>query len=426
MKALKFLGNFFGILIASVLSIALVLVLVVSPAVTSAMSFFKPSTVEEIIKSEEFRDSVFSEELLEDSLESDNVSKEALSEILESDAFDELYSLVAEEISTMLNGKAELTAISKKSIVNVIENNIGEISRIAYKHVDDPDVTLDEIKSEILNSVDENAEKLVEEVKEMKVELVHDLDNDILEPLQLFNPTNVSVLVWGAILLLAALILLVRFPRFKGFMWNGVCFFIGFIGTFLTHLYAGKAVELVVTDYSGELDAVKGLLSSVTDVAKSGFKTHMIVYIIIAILSTAVFIICRVSRSKKAAAAAAVITQSEAVEFGNSSNVASEMPVDTYAKTEDTDANCKPEDAAQSTEAASNPAYEEANEADNADTASAPAVDTTVNTEAEAPEATAEKAETTEEPPTEEAEITEEPTTAVSEESEADINKDTI
>ncbi len=300
MKTFKIILNILGIILASLLSAALVALLIASPILTAVSSVTKSETVKEIVKNVNYTDILIGQDSeIGSMLEKTGIAKEAVNDILKTNAADKLIGLCTDEIVSALSGETEMNFFTELAVKSIVRQNIDEIANIAYGYVEDKSsVSIEELKTKILEAVDSKAGTLACDVAKFKTELVEEIDIEVIETVKLMKGTQFAVISWCVIAGASIIILLLRFPRFKGFMWVGSVFFVGTAAVGLIY-FAFGAITDFVKEIIGGSNLPLGVITSITDLIKSRLGIHSLIYLIVAATATALFIIGRTYLSKR-------------------------------------------------------------------------------------------------------------------------------
>lgn len=253
MKAL----NVFAIILAWILSIAMVIMLVAAPLALSALSLLDPENIVELVgealvgnhksaaaqPQEAYAFQKLSAEteaapeekpaaenilggmnldIIQD-IVGEDVDKEVLNKVLESDLVGELLDTYMGDVTNAITGKPGQSQFTAEKLVEVVKDNIDEIVEI----VEESGVTLTEdqkaeVKSQIQSAVEENAQQIVEAIpapEELKESLVG--ENKELEiAFEILAAKNkIKGAIVGAIVLISLLIFGLRYPGFRGLRW---------------------------------------------------------------------------------------------------------------------------------------------------------------------------------------------------------------
>lgn len=327
----------FGSIIAWILSVALVILLIVTPILFSALSLMDTKTitkvVSELFTTEQTPSQPKEEPRLEGGIRAvtlsgvtktsdsaENVAKgvlsdlfgesltpEQINQILSSDAAKKLIDAYTEDLTDALTGNDGQMNFTEDKIKAVVDEHIDDIVDVVRKV--DPkfaDMTDEEIKAEILDIVDENAGKIVEMLPD-PAELKDKLTGNApaLETLikLLAMKSKIKLLVIGAIVLLSVLIFLCRLPRISGMCWVSVDLLTaGGINGCITAclLLSASAISQVSAQFGAQAAGVAG---SVLGVLTNGMLIRTVAMLLCGGALLAAYIVLKKLQNKKRAAA---------------------------------------------------------------------------------------------------------------------------
>lgn len=250
MKAL----NVFGIILAWILSIAMVVMLLAAPLALSALSLLDPENIVEIVGQvmvegakpaaaqprEAYALQMLSAEAEVQEKPADNnavnglmqsiqgivgdeVSVEMLDKILTSDAMTELLGAYTQDIANAFVGKDGEKQFTPELLVEVVQENLDEIVEIVEESgAPLTDEQKQQFKSQLQTVVEDNAEKIVEEVptpEEVKESLMSNNEELALAFAILAKKNEIKGAIVGIIVLLSVLIFGLRYPGLRGMRW---------------------------------------------------------------------------------------------------------------------------------------------------------------------------------------------------------------
>lgn len=348
MNALKKTLNVFGILLAWLLSIALVVLLIAAPTALSALSILEPETITGAVwdalgaqepsaavpqiqtnygvvslsaKNENVSNEASVDQILGDldmsrieELIGEEIDNGVVNKIIASDAVKEIVEAYVGDVADAITGKTGETRFSAEKLVKVVEENIDEITQIVQEVA--PDLSQEdvkELKNEIVTVVRDNAEKIVEELpapEEIKDAIVGTGTESELILAMLAQRDNMKLAIVGAIVLLSLLIFLLRIPGFRGFRWLSVDLFVagGFGALVCVALKLGSSAITGLVNELEELDIVglKDIILNIVSAFTGGVVIRTGIILAAAVVLMIVYILIKVLRKKKSAAPAVV------------------------------------------------------------------------------------------------------------------------
>lgn len=255
MLALKKIANGFGIILSTLLSIVLLVVLLAAPIVNAVCSFTEAKTIHKIIKDIDFVELVARHEELRDTLEKYGIDGQFLDGITETELVEQL---VQAYIESLFEGKLFDPQVAEDIILAHKDEAISLFRRLAEEQgKNTADITDDEFFASILNAVHTEWEKIMsalplaedlgltqEEYDEWaenhgwntktlnaparlseSMTSADDASEGEIPPGRIILYLRTGAPVRAVILaaaVLSVLILLLRWPRFQGFMWLAV------------------------------------------------------------------------------------------------------------------------------------------------------------------------------------------------------------
>lgn len=233
--------------VAKILSVILVLVLMVTPVLLSALSMLSLNTITKVVteavgqisakQTEDIEDSsVLSEGIQQaksavEDVFGEHLNQKSLDKMMDSNAAKEVIAIYTEDLTNALTGSNKQSRLSADTLKEIVDENMDEILDIAQEF--DEDLTKDDLKeleSDILREVDENAGEIIAAIpdpKEIKNELTKSLPG-MTAALHILAMKNAfKAMLIGLIVLLSALIFVCLLPNFRGFRCLAVNLFVG-------------------------------------------------------------------------------------------------------------------------------------------------------------------------------------------------------
>lgn len=307
MNTFEKIGNVLCIILSWLLSIVLVVMLILSPVMLSALSLLNANTITKVVTDtltqsllpEAQKDAAGDYSLTKlsntsqpanavgDALKGilgDNATPELVEQILSSKMAKEFIKTYTGDLTNVLTGSDKAPQLDAEKVKAIVKDNIDEIVAIA-KEIK-PDLSADDIeklKSEITKAVDEKAEELVlalpkpEELKNSLMESSPELRTafDILAA-----KNTIKLAVIGVIVLLSVLIFACRLWGFRGFRWLAVDLFVG--GGFNMLICLGLLVGRSVI---GQLTADEPIDAALAGSLLSAFTTGMLIRTVVMLVA---------------------------------------------------------------------------------------------------------------------------------------------
>ena len=294
MKAFKTIMNVFGIIGASILSVMLVAVLVVTPLVSAVSSFFKTDSIQDILSDIDFTEMIISEMELD---EDGEMKAEFVEDIMNSDMMEEVLELTVDNLLDIMDGTSSKSSLTGADIEAVARKHTDEITSIFKKNyvgeIEIPD-DFDEYIDEMVDSlIGELAESFAEEMPTAE-EL--GIDRETVNTIsKLRSGTYVKLIIIIAVIL-TVLVMLCQVMRFKGFMWISVDYYIAALGTLILGFLI-KTFDLARM-FSDEVIGVS-VVSSIVGMISGKLIKGAIILLVLGILFTVIFVVGRKAIKKK-------------------------------------------------------------------------------------------------------------------------------
>ena len=252
--------NVFGIILAWILSIALVVMLIAAPLLLSALSVLEPENIIDVVtegltESQESaaadlqqeyvlekvsvtsQQTALAQKVLEaldlkeiETIVGEKIDAEVVAKVMTSDAATEIFEVYAKDVANALTGGSGNAQFTAQKLEKIVHDNMDEI----VEAIEEAGVTLSEsqkqkLKSEIVKAVQKNADKIIglfpapEKIAET---IVEDSQMGGVVAMFLEGKKMVKTAIIGIIALLAVLIALLRYPGFRGLRWLATDLFV--------------------------------------------------------------------------------------------------------------------------------------------------------------------------------------------------------
>lgn len=318
--------NVLGIIGAWILSIALVLMLFVTPLVFSALSLMNADTISKAVSgalmvvgnaasqpsAETYEVTHLSEVSAPENpaenalagMFGDQLTQEQMDKILSSNLVKDFVKNYTKDLTNAFIDGAEGQSFNAEKVKSIVNDNLDEIVGILQEVVPEcANMDKEELKASIQKAVDEGAEKIVQALpkpQDIRQEIAQ--QNPALETaLKILARRNtIKLAVIGAIVLISALIFLCRLPEFRGLRWLAVDLFVGAgFGAFVSvGLVVSSSAVSEIAKQSGE--QLAGIVGALLSDFTSGMFTRTAVMLIAGGLLLAAYIVIK---KKKAAQA---------------------------------------------------------------------------------------------------------------------------
>ena len=303
MKPRNKTANVITAILASMLSLLLVLVLFATGLVGAANSVTSPTTIRNLVTT--VVEEIDFEQIIINSAQDNDISEEELAQartinaLLESAAAKEFFTLFAQDVAATFNGTYDPAnpAMTEQIIIQLANTHIDEMVDIVAQL--DPETDRETIRQELLTYVQENAAQLLESVKVENLINVEEL-TELTNALSLLKA--VMWVLLAVCLVLAGLIYACRYYRFGGFLWLGVdCGIVALMMLGMSRVIAAPMVINAVADASSA-SLMTGMLTGVGNI----LLTVALILFGITVLLIGLFILLKQTVVKKWDASAAI------------------------------------------------------------------------------------------------------------------------
>ena len=234
--------NVFGIILAWLLSIVLVVLLFVSPVLLSALSTVQPKKMMQTLPSMELPQLL---EMLD--IEVVDTENEQLMEFISTDAVQDIFEIYATGVFSALDGGVPEQTLTEETVREIVHNNLDDLFALAIKASPElkqlPEAeaksAAEDMICEALLEITEQLpapEELIQEISaQSEVEIA-------LEALAQIDMVKLAFI--GVLVVLSVLIFVCRLFGFRGFRWLSVDLFVasGFSGLVCAGLALGTSV----------------------------------------------------------------------------------------------------------------------------------------------------------------------------------------
>lgn len=343
MDVFKKVMNVFGVILAWLLSIVLVIMLVASPLALSALDMLSADTITEILTGSfaqqtppaderaadysitrlsnvsEFVEEIPDTEQIMSGVDADavgNVGEQMLGQlfgnqldqqdiqtILSSDMAKDFIQFYSDGITSAVTGEPGEFQFDSDTVKDFVEDNLDEIVEIAKQVAPEyADVATEEAKNMIRKLVEENADELVKLLPRPD-ELVQSILQDAPELEIVFHilaqKENIKKAIVGVIVVLCVLIFLLRIPGMRGFRWLATDLFIGSGFSIVWCVVTSMGTTLLegVVSFDATL---AGIVNPILTLFAKGLIIRTAIMLASAVVLLVVYIIIKKALAKKA------------------------------------------------------------------------------------------------------------------------------
>lgn len=288
MKAFKFILNFFGILLAIILSIITLGTLIITPIISSASSFLQTDTLHKMISDINLSD-MFESYITEAAPDSwDDLDVEFIDEFMSSELVKDIIDLYLNNLLGIVE-QDRIDSINQEHIDMLLNKHMPEMISIirpripAELPVTDAEIT--QYATSALTPI------LVELVALLPTLEDLELDSTTISILHMLHNGTLLRYTIYAVLILSLLIVLCRFPRFKGFGWLSVAYLLATLILFLLGQNAQNIISALLSEEF--LEKADFLLQPLLNLFRSNFLFVARNTLIVAVTCLLVFILGR-------------------------------------------------------------------------------------------------------------------------------------
>lgn len=306
--------NVFGILLAVVLSLLLLVFAIAAPVTAAATSLVQKDTLQGIV------DSIDYNELLPGLVPEGQMSpqdEELILQLLETEFISEVTSLYMDDLLAQLDGSTEPPSLTVETLQELAEEHTDELVPILRPYFIEggmvSETTSDsQIAAMIASYFGEAGEYILAYLPGLD-DLGIDAETVML--ISLFRSKLVQNVMTAILVILSLLVLGCRWPRFKGFMWLAVVYFLAAIPVLLLGFGVTASVPMLLAEEMGELTVLfTPVLAAMTKV----LYTNAIVYLVLTVVFVLIFVfgrkLLKKCKAAKAARLAEPVTAAEPVQ----------------------------------------------------------------------------------------------------------------
>jgi len=318
--------NVLGIIMAWLLSIVLVLMLIATPIVFSALSLLNADTITKVVSgaltagadsqpsAESWQVTRLSNTTAEtpsadagknvlEGLFGDQLTQEQMDKILSSKLVKDFVKTYTDDLVDAFADGGKGPQLNAEKVKSIVNDHIDEIVDILQEVVPEcAQMDRAELKANIQKAVEEGAEQIIQSLpkpEDIRQEIAQ--ENPGLETALkiLAKKDTIKLAIIGVIILISGLIFLCRLPGFLGFRWLAVDLFVGagFGAFFSVGLVASSAALGEIAKEAGEQTA--GLIGTLLSVFTTGMFVRTGVMLVAGGLLLAAYIVIKRKRAEK-------------------------------------------------------------------------------------------------------------------------------
>ena len=288
MKVLKFFGNLIGVLVAIVLSLVLLVTMVTAPVFSGATNLVQNETLHSVVKSIDFAELLGAADMGE--------GNELVGQLMETEAAKAIINLYIDDTLALLDGSGAQPTLTVEAVKSLVQANMAELLPILRNAMGVTEGVTDQMLEQyILLMFDEMGAELINSLPTPQ-EL--GLGEEVLLAISLFRSKLLLTGVTIAIIVLSLLILLFRFPRFKGFMWLTVVYLLSAISA----VGMGASISSLLPNLIATVEPMLvGVVTPIALLLSKSFFTAAAVMAIAAVVFILIFVFGRKASKKRKA-----------------------------------------------------------------------------------------------------------------------------
>ncbi len=221
MKALKIILNIFGILLAIVFSVLTFSALVTTPMISTGTSLLQPDTLQQLLSDMDLSEQLESTLKQSAPAELSELDVNFVNDLISSDLMGDILELYIDNLMGVLEDE-RMESINQSQIHKLLEKHMPDLVTMVRKSLpEEVPVSDSEITDYAIATIEPALITMVSELPDLEDMGV---DETLITTIHmLYNGTMVKFAL-GLVAVLSILIALLRFPRFKGFLWLGITY----------------------------------------------------------------------------------------------------------------------------------------------------------------------------------------------------------
>lgn len=243
MKALKIVGNILGILLAIVFSIFTFASLVSSPVISTGTALLQPNTLQEILTEMDLSKQL--ESTLKESApaELSELDTDFVNDLIGSELVGDILTLYTDNLLGILEDD-RIESINQSQIHKLLEKHMPDLVTMVRSSLpEEVPVTDAEITNYAIATIEPALVSMVAELPDLEDMGV---DETTITTIHMLYNGTLSKIFLGLITVLSLLIALLRFPRFKGFMWLGITYLLASVTLALASKQADTFIDILL------------------------------------------------------------------------------------------------------------------------------------------------------------------------------------
>lgn len=289
MKVFKIIANIFGIILALFVSLFTFSVLISTPALSTGTKILQPEAIQDIIEDMELSEQL--ESLLQESAPDDfrELDITFIDDLMSSDLMSDILELYIDNLMGILEND-QMESINQTQIHKLLDKHMPDMVIMIRKSLpSEVPITEDELTDYAFETVEPALFSMVSNLPNLEDLGVDDNLLSIIHKLYQGTLLKISIVL---ISLLSVLIILLRFPRFKGFLWLGITYLLAAV----TLVFLSGQIDIVLENVLPE-EAIETLgfaIEPIIKLVKNQFHTYARNIAIFSAIFILIFVVGRV------------------------------------------------------------------------------------------------------------------------------------
>lgn len=241
MGFLKGFANFIAVIISIVLSIALLAVLICAPILSTVTKMTETESIQDLAGTIDYAELARSMPEIADTFRQFGIEGETLNQLMHTELANEIIGLAADCILTIAEGGKPEAAVLSQQVGAILQTHIGDLTAVLQTTVPDGVVVTDDMIRPLLTIIQDALGTMLAESLPTAESL--GIEPEVSQAITVVRSGLLMKGVLTAIAALSILILVLRFVRFKGFMWLGVIYILGAVFSALEAVAASFAIS---------------------------------------------------------------------------------------------------------------------------------------------------------------------------------------
>lgn len=271
MKIVVKILNILGTILASLVTPVLILLMIVTPVVEIAVSFFDGNRLMSLVEDVDIVSVLKQDDDYHELPAAFGVEDETFEEILRSDTISDIVAFYIDDAMEVVSGDKKKSELTAEKIKSIFDKNMDEIAKIVRET--DPGSaakTDSQIKEEMHKRIDRNFEKIADKLPPAdtvvkKLEQSGGLGEGEMRKAIFFVRNDLLPLFIGMVVFLSILILVGKFYRFKGFIWLGIVYIFSGAVMFVIASSVGPAISSALPDAQALVRVADTFITTVTN-----------------------------------------------------------------------------------------------------------------------------------------------------------------